>query len=262
MATDSTVPASRRPMRRRAVIAAGVVAAVVFIALAAFLVWAMTPLGPSAQALDALSDGEGISVQQISGGWLFMPAQSSQRLSTGLVFYPGGRVDARSYAPLARDIAAQGHTVVVAKMPLSLAVLNANAASSFIDSESHPWVLTWAVGGHSLGGAMAAAYAAENPEVDGLVLLAAYATPDSDLSSRQIDVLDVVGTNDEVLTWESWEQGQTRLPRQRTTIKIDGGNHAQFGSYGPQPGDGVATIDETEQREITVDAVDALLGRM
>lgn len=258
-ATDSDH--TSRP-RRVLKIAALLVVALVLVALVGALIWALTPLGPSQEALAALESGDGVSVEQVDGGWAFTPTPSSMRLTTGLVFYPGGRVDARSYAPLAREVAAQGHTVILTKMPLSLAVLDAQAASAFVDSDAYPWVLTWAVGGHSLGGAMAAGFAADNPEVDGLVLLAAYATQDADLSRREIDVLDVVGTNDEVLTWESWEAGQARLPSQRSTVKIEGGNHAQFGSYGDQPGDGMATISEAEQREITVDVIDALLMRM
>lgn len=262
MTHDAVKPHRPHPGRRRVMIFAAVALAIVIVAAAGFLIWAMTPLGPSEHALEALQPGDGVRVEQVDGGWLFVPAQSARRLPTGIVLYPGGRVDARSYAPLAREIAAHGHTVILTKMPLSLAVLDAQAASSFVDSEAYPWVLTWAIGGHSLGGAIAAQYAAEHPEVDGLVLLAAYAAEGADLSARQIDVLDVVGTNDEVLTWESWEAGQARLPRQRATIKIEGGNHAQFGSYGPQRGDGTATIDEAEQRDITVDAIDALLGGM
>lgn len=256
--TNSSGPSSSRRWK----VAALAVAAVLVVAIAGFLIWALTPLGPSSEALAALQSGDGVAVETIAGGWLFTPTPSSRRAPTGLVFYPGGRVDARSYAPLAREIASQGHTVIVTKMPLSLAVLDADAAATFVDSPEYPWVLTWAVGGHSLGGAMAAGFAANNPEVDGLALLAAYATEGSDLTSREIDVLDIVGTRDEVLTKEAWEAGQALLPAKRTTLTIEGGNHAQFGSYGPQPGDGEATISATEQREITADAIDDLLGRM
>jgi len=43
-------------------------------------------------------------------------------------------------------------------------------------------------------------------------------------------------------------------------MTIEGGNHAQFGSYGPQPGDNEATISAQEQLDQTVEAI-ALLMR-
>jgi len=252
---------SPRPRRNRWLIAAALVAGILAAAVLAFVVWASTPLGPSDQALAAIDGDETVDVDETDGGWVFSPAQGATEPPTGLVFYPGGRVDARSYAPFALDLAARGHIVVIARMPLSLAVLDPDAAEQFIGSDDLDFVERWAVGGHSLGGAMAAQYASGAP-IDGLALLAAYAPEGADLSVAPITVADVVGTADGVLDQGAWSEGASRLPDSAVTVRIRGGNHAQFGSYGPQPGDNPATITEGQQRKAAVDAVDAMLGGM
>ena len=38
-------------------------------------------------------------------------------------------------------------------------------------------------------------------------------------------------------------------------VVIEGGNHAGFGHYGPQAGDGVASIDREEQQRQTAETV-------
>jgi dienelactone hydrolase len=260
MSPQAESPVPSRPRRSRWWIAAAV-GGVVAAAALAFLVWALTPLGPSSEALAALNGTASVSVVEVNGGWVFTSSSEAIRPATGLVFYPGGRVDARSYAPLALDLAAQGHVVAIAEMPLSLAVFDVDAADRFIGSDQLSYVERWAVGGHSLGGAMAAQYAAGTP-VDGLALLAAYAAEGADLSSGQTAVVDVIGTEDGVLNQQAWAEGQSRLPSSARTVRIEGGNHAQFGSYGPQPGDNPATISEIDQRAAAVAAVDAMLDEM
>ncbi len=258
----SAEPAPPAPKRRsRWLIAAAVAAGILVAAVIAFVVWASTPLGPSPEALTALAGSESVKVVESSDGWVFSPTPAGGDSDTGLVFYPGGRVDARSYAPFALDLAAQGHVVVIARMPLSLAVFDAGAAQEFIDDDELAFVTRWAVGGHSLGGAMAAQYASGSP-VSGLALLAAYAPDGADVRSAPIAVTDIVGTADGVLDQQAWSDGRSRLPVSATTVSIEGGNHAQFGSYGPQPGDNPATISEAEQRAAAVKAVDAMLDEM
>lgn len=253
-------PAPRTSRRwNRWLIAAAIAGGILAAAAVAFVVWASTPLDPSPEALAALAGSADVKVVENSDGWVFSPDGGDPE--TGLVFYPGGRVDARSYAPFALELAAQGHVVVIARMPLSLAVFDADAARDFIDADELAFVTRWAVGGHSLGGAMAAQYAANAP-VSGLALLAAYAPDGSDLRSAPIAVTDVVGTADGVLDQQSWSEGKSRLPVSAKTVSIEGGNHAQFGSYGPQPGDNPATISESDQRAAAVKAADDMLDEM
>lgn len=91
-------------------------------------------------------------------------------------------MDPVAYAPVARDIAAAGYLTVIDPMPLNLAVLDLQGAGDII--AGFPDITSWAIGGHSLGGAMAAEFAFRNPGVvDGLALWAAFPAANSDLST-------------------------------------------------------------------------------
>ena len=210
---------------------------------------------PEQQALDALVTDGVVEVQ--TGEWyVYAPATTTPQ--TGLVFYPGGYVDPRAYAPAARDIAAAGYLVVVPTMPLNLAIFGVNEAAGII--EAFPEIEQWAVGGHSLGGAMAAQFAADHlATVDGLVLWAAYPGQNVDLSSAALQVVSIYGTRDGVAEIETIEASQERLPAITEWVIIEGGNHAQFGWYGEQSGDLEPEIDHLEQQRLTVAATVGLL---
>ncbi|OUM62565.1 hypothetical protein PIROE2DRAFT_67449, partial [Piromyces sp. E2] len=137
-------------------------------------------------------------------------------------------------------------------MPFHLAIFGKNKADSIID-ENKELYDKWYIAGHSLGGAIAGYYASSNKEkVNGLALLAAYSTkPISD----DIKVVTVIGTNDKVLKWESYNENKKNLPNEFTEVKIEGGNHAQFGDYGNQKGDGIASIPLSEQHNKTISAI-------
>jgi pimeloyl-ACP methyl ester carboxylesterase len=174
----------------------------------------------------------------------------------GLVIYPGGRVDPRSYAPLARTIAEAGYLVVIPPMPLDLAVLAPDRASDVM--AAYPEIEQWVLGGHSLGGAMAAKYAHDNPSlVSGLVLWAAYPADSDSLKGLAIPVLSIYGTEDMGL--DGIEAGRDLLPDETQWVVMEGGNHAQFGWYGDQRGDGEATISRIEQQERIADETLAFL---
>jgi len=128
-------------------------------------------------------------------------------------------------------------------MPFNLAVLDANAAKDV--KEAHPEISKWIIGGHSLGGVMAAKYAAIS-DFDGLFLLAAYAN--TDLSDKDIPVVSVYGDADGVLNMDEYEASKGNLPADMAEHVIKGGNHSQFGSYGLQEDDGKATISPEDQR--------------
>jgi pimeloyl-ACP methyl ester carboxylesterase len=234
-----------------------VVILLVALAVGGFVWWALTPLGPSQDAIAALTSDAEVRVEQTDAAIYFRPAHDGYRV--GLVLYPGGRVDERSYAPLARSVAERGYLVAIARMPLHLAVFGPDAADSIISAEEA--VETWAIGGHSLGGAMAAAHIEGTPaNVRGLVLLAAYPPDSTDLSDRDLDVLSLYGTQDRVVDATRLEASQRRLPSDSRFIALEGGNHAQFGSYGPQPGDGEATMTaEVQLEETTREILSCLL---
>jgi dienelactone hydrolase len=230
---------------------------VVLLAVAGFVGWAETPLGPDERAVAALATTNAVAVEQ--NDWIvFRPAQHTT--TTGLIFYPGGRVDERSYAPVAQAIAERGFLVVVVPMPLNLAVLSPDRANAVMAAFSN--IQHWAISGHSLGGAMACSFAAEHPDaVQGMILMGAYCSG-ADVSQLPLQVVSITGSEDGVINRERLTAGRALLPPSTQYVEITGGNHAQFGSYGVQPGDNPATISPEAQEQHTVDATVALLEQI
>lgn len=232
--------------------------AALLLALAGFVIWAGAAAEPMPEALAALqSDAQ---VQVDTEPWLvFRSLAHSQNV--GLILYPGARVDPRAYAPAARALAAEGALVVIASMPLNLAFFAPDRAAEVM--AAFPEIGSWAVGGHSLGGAMAARFAFQNPQaVQGLVLWAAYPASTDDLSGYDLAVSSVYGTLDELATEEKIAASRALLPPDTAWVALQGGNHAQFGWYGAQSGDGVATLSREEQQAQIVAAARALLARL
>lgn len=167
-----------------------------------------------------------------------------------LIFYPGAKVQETAYAPLMRQIAEGGMDVFLVQMPFRLAFFGTNKADEALQ-ETADYANVY-VGGHSLGGAMAANYAADHAEsLDGVILLAAYSTkplPDS------LPVLSVYGTEDGVLNRSNYEKSLANVPNLQEFV-IEGGNHAQFGSYGEQRGDGKAEVIPETQQDRTAEAI-------
>lgn len=167
----------------------------------------------------------------------------------GIIFYPGGKVDYLSYIPLMSDIAKEGYTTVLLKMPFNLAVFDQNAAQRVI--KEYVDIDSWYIAGHSLGGAMGSIYASKNEDkIDGLILLGSY--PGADLSSLDFKMLSIYGKEDEILNRDSFEEKRIYAPRDTRYVEIVGGNHAYYGNYGDQDGDGKATITTKEQQNITI----------
>jgi dienelactone hydrolase len=231
---------------------------VLIVAAAGFTIWAYTPLGPMPQALVAMQSGNGVDVQ--TSPWLtFTP--TGQQPTTGMIIYPGGRVDYRSYAPTARALAEQGYLAVIVPMPFNLAVFGSGKASDVIGA--HPEIKKWAIGGHSLGGAMSAKYVYDNPEaVEGLGLWAAYPATNNSLADAKVKVASISASNDGLATPAKIDASKPYLPASTQWLQIQGGNHAGFGYYGPQPGDGQATITRDDQQAQTVAATVQMLKEL
>ncbi|MFC1959174.1 alpha/beta hydrolase [Chloroflexota bacterium] len=233
-----------------------IVPVLLIVAGVGFIMWASGSAEPMPEALAALESDDTVFVD--TEPWLtFWPVADAAE--TGFIVYPGGEVDARAYAPLAQAIAAQGYPTIIVPMPLNLAVFAPGKAS---DVMAHfPDVEQWVVGGHSLGGAMAANFAYSQPDdVDGLVLWAAYPAESNDLSSRDLAVVSIYGDLDGLATVDKIEAARALLPTDAQYVPITGGNHAQFGWYGSQGGDNSATITRFEQQEQIVDTTVALLN--
>ena len=213
---------------------------------------------PDARA--ALQSDAAVTVTQIDGQdwYIFSPATGAP--TPGLILYPGGFVDPAAYAPIAREIAARGYLVVLDPMPLNLAVTQVEAADAII--AAHPEIDHWAIGGHSLGGAMAAEYVKNNPNaVAGLVLWAAYPAESTDLSALPLSVVSIYGDADGLASVADVTGAAERLPADTRFVLIPGGNHTQFGSYGQglQRGDNPATISREDQQAQIIEATIELL---
>lgn len=191
----------------------------------------------------AMSIVEDVSVEKYDDYYVFVP----ETVKAGLIFYPGGLVETQSYAPLMKECAKQGILCVLVKMPFHLAVFNINGADGIIDNYD---IEDWYIGGHSLGGSMAASYVSDHlGEYDGLILLASYST--EDLSQTNLNVLSIYGSEDEVLSIDKYKENILKLPLGYVEHILDGGNHAYFGDYGEQSGDGKANISPDEQVKAT-----------
>ena len=195
------------------------------------------------------------SIEYIEGNdfYLIKPADDNLKTDTGMIFYPGGRVNYQAYLPLMEQFARRGVFCILIEMPCNFAFMDFRAAGRF--KKHYPEIKHWYMAGHSLGGAMAASYVSRHiNDFDGLVLLAAYST--HKLTDSGLKVLSIYGSNDGVLNQSHYKKFLKNLPpvgQGLTEIVIAGGNHAQFASYGAQKGDYMPEISFTEQQKITAE---------
>ena len=191
---------------------------------------------------------ETVTVEISDDRMVFVP----EAAEAGLIFYPGGKVEFTAYAPLMARLAEKNVLCVLLKMPLNLAVLDMAAAEGI--PEEFPQAERWYLAGHSLGGSMAASFAGKNADTyAGLILLAAYST--EDLTKSGLQVCSLYGDRDGVLNLEKYAQYRSNLPQDTLELVLEGGNHAGFGSYGAQEGDGVSTLEPGVQLQWTADTI-------
>ena len=201
-------------------------------------------------AMACLDGSNGLRVKLVDGTYCFESSGSTE----AMVFYPGGKVQAEAYLPLMKRVAEEGIDGYLVKMPFNLAVFGVNRVSDVMAAHPHR---RWVLAGHSMGGAMAARWAAEHPgQLDGLVLLAAYPTK---MLPQKLPVLLLYGSEDGVLNRKNLEKSLDLLPQDAVVEQLPGGNHAYFGSYGEQRGDGKATITPEAQWDWTAEQIGRLI---
>ena len=233
------------------------VSSLIVVIVSGFFIWASIAYQPMDEALEALNSTEYVEVT-IEDYILFTPKNVTP--DVGLIFYPGGKVEPESYAPLMMEIAEYGYLVALVPMPLNLAFFSPNKADSVISD--HPAIQNWVISGHSLGGAMAARYAFNQPNlVDGLILYAGYPADSDDMSTYELQVLIMYGTENANMV-ENIDAKILLLPSSTTVVVIEGGNHAYFGWYGEQKGDGIATITRVEQQAIALNETIVFLSSL
>lgn len=227
-----------------------VVAVIFAFAVFAWTLYANDYYEAAAEARRAILGNDVVTVQEKDGYYQFY--QEDVEAEKGIIFYPGGKVDEKAYAPLLLELAENGYEIYLVKMPAKLAIFGMNAAEDIIEDMEH--IEEWTMMGHSLGGAMAASYSAgHDEEIDRLVLLAAYST--EDLTDKEIEVFSFYGTEDKVLNMEKYKEYYGNLPKDVIEEVIEGGNHANFADYGAQDGDGEAAITRNEQQECVLDII-------
>ncbi len=229
----------------------------------AVIAW-LAPSGVSAEGTDALVSDDTVTVVESTTDITLTPVgviDSGGSMPTAVLFQPGAKVDARAYVSLMRPLAEAGHLVVIPKQPLSIGFLAIGALDSA--RAGHPDISSWVVGGHSLGGTTAAveatagtgssagASAGTSPaDVAGLFFYASY--PATSIRNVTFPVLSISGDKDGLSTPAKIADSVALLPADTEFVVIPGANHAMFGNYGPQVGDGIATADRvTAQAEIS-----------
>lgn len=239
------------------------VASVIVLLVVVFLVYAHTVMqGERPEALEAWRD-DAVEITSDEVGIVIEPVEGAT--GEGLVFIPGAKVDPYAYLYKLSGVAeASGLTIVITKPTLNLAFFDQRPLSTFTGLA--PDVEDWVVGGHSLGGVRACQYAAEAETegaasagpLAGVVLFGSYCA--NDLSDSGLAVLSISGSNDGLSTPEKIEAAAQLLPSDAEFVELEGVNHADFGDYGVQPGDGVSTRDDAEVRREIAAAVAEFLS--
>jgi hypothetical protein len=239
------LPAPRTPVRRGRRVVQAVLIALSSLVIAA-VAW-LVPLSAEAPALAAMTSDGTVTVMEDTTEIVMTPTGVVSPV--GVFFQPGARVDARAYAAILRPLVEEGHLVIIAKQPLGIAFLS-SAAFATVRAAHHP-VSRWVVGGHSLGGLVAAtdaetfAGAARDPVV-GLLFFASY--PATNIAQVNVAVLSISGSNDGLSTPAKIAAAKPALPAAARYQVVEGGVHAFFGDYGPQDGDGKPTTSHDQAR--------------
>jgi pimeloyl-ACP methyl ester carboxylesterase len=244
---------------RRLWIISGISATVFFVA------WCGIAYRASSKAQAALKGNSSVRVWEAEHHWVFQPKDSSATL--GQLFFPGALVDPVAYAPLLLAVATEGYPAVLVQVPRRGALggaegaepLNRGVAATREVQSVHRWV----VAGHSRGAEIAARLAATRAQaIAGLVLIGSSHSRDFSLANSALPVTRIYGTRDTVADFEKQQATMRNLPTPTTLVRIEGGNHSQFGSYGLQPGDWPSTISRDEQQRQTVAAILDMLRRI
>ncbi|WP_170854172.1 alpha/beta hydrolase [Microlunatus flavus] len=262
---DPDHPARRTPaqLERRARVRIVLAVPLLLLALLSVVLLGYSrPLAAQPEALAALRSQNGVrTVDRVTWYELVPTLEDARgttvRPTTGLVFLPGARVDPRAYAPELRRVAEAGYLVVVLKEPFGFSIFDRDHTAAIV--ENHPEITHWVVGGHSLGGTVAASYADGDRRVEGLLLLASY--PSSRLDRTDLRVTSVSGDQDGLATPADIEASKAKLPPSTTYVVVPGAAHASFGDYGRQPHDGTPTADPVAvQEQVAKAAVDLLVA--
>ncbi len=225
--------------------------------IGSFWQWTKTYATPSNTAntvLSTLPNSVSFSTTHDNEWLVFFP--TTNKKTQGIILYPGARVTSYAYSQIASTLASEGYPVIIPQMPFNLALFHGNVYQDIITH--FPTVKNWVLGGHSLGGASASMQidpintSLSSETINGLFFLGAY--PTADFSTTNFPMLNIWASNDGLVNEQKRADALSKFSTQTTQVMIDGGNHAQFGLYGPQTDDGIATISAEQQQIIIVEA--------
>ena len=238
----------------------GLVGLVLVVMIGAAIWWQTTSFNAASdEALRHLVSGEKVIV--VEDEWLtFTPRGRSP--SVGLILYPGAQCDHRGYAGPLRAIAEQGYLVVSLPMPFNYAIFGVEKVREVM--AAYPEIETWVLGGHSLGGAMAATFAASDPDaIDGLIFWDSHSYEAADLSQLGLPVAQLYRSAEDVPIPPNFLANAQFLPSDADLTPVLGGNHMNFGGFEVAPNfaavmlsDGPIPnpISRAEQHEIIINA--------
>jgi len=221
-------------------------------------IWFMASYEPDMLSLIAMQTNDKVTVDVTDDYIAFTPLSGASK--PGLFYYPGAKVEPEAYAVIAQRLAEAGIPVIIVKMPFNFAVFDADKAMAL--KSTLGIADTWVIGGHSLGGSMAAKVVYEHPTAfKALILFASYpAGKSNDLSASPLKVLSISGSKDAFVTQVKIDEKKPFLPNETIYNAIEGGNHSQFGNYGFQKGDNEATITSEAQMDLILELVMAFMG--
>ena len=191
--------------------------------------------------LDLVYKDETVSIQVDSTEYIVKAKDSTS--SKHLVFVSGGLVEERAYLYNLASIAKLNNlTVHIPKVAFKLAIIDQGVIDKVVKKNG---LTNYFVAGHSLGGVIACYHTKQNQEaVKGLILMGSYC--EESISEYKGQVLSIAGSEDKVMDSKRRDEKNAGLPTQAIIETIIGANHAQFGNYGKQNGDGIATATEPE----------------
>lgn len=238
----TTLAARKRLLRRRVRITGWTALSALVVTVISFLTWFHIVFPADRAASLEVYQDERVLVTP-ADGVLIMASRGSEVATTGLLFFPGARVDPYAYLHPFVDVAASGTTVVIVDPLFNMALFDPRDVATLTAHAPH--VTDWVLAGHSLGG-VKACQEADHPSVTALVLLASYCA--TDISRLAITVTEVLASEDGLIDAVARQDASSNLPADVVTITLENANHASFGTYGPQPGDGVATLTRDDIR--------------
>lgn len=218
------------------------IAVILLLAFGGFYFWSQQTYKPSKEMYSLVGK---VNTDHEHNWDVFEPLKNKE---TGIILYPGAKVEPEAYSYFAKGLAKDGYTVIIPNIKFNFALLDVNKAEQVI--ESYPTIKNWYVGGHSLGGVAAASFAYENlNKIDGIIFLGSYPNNSNDFSDLNVPILSLYAENDGLSTISKIEETKHLLSQDTTMYEVLGGNHAQFGMYGKQKGDKKATITAKQQQD-------------